>query len=120
MVVCADGTVHFPQPPSYALPLGLGAYAADDPEPYRVGFVPGDQMLLYTDGVTEARDDTGSFYPLADRAHLLEESDAHRALEGVREDLLRHTAGPLHDDAAMLLLRYHGHGRGEGGYLPGA
>lgn len=26
---------------------------------------------------------------------------------------MRHTAGPLHDDAAMLLLRYHGHGEGK-------
>ncbi|WP_307047144.1 hypothetical protein [Streptomyces achromogenes] len=28
-------------------------------------------MLLYTDGVTEARDEHGEFYPLADRAFLL-------------------------------------------------
>ena len=36
-----------------------------------------------------------------------------RALEALREDLVRHAAGPLHDDAAMLLLRYHGHGEGK-------
>ncbi|MGW0082860.1 PP2C family protein-serine/threonine phosphatase [Streptomyces sp. NPDC003393] len=110
MVVREDGGVDFPQPPSYALPLGLGAHGAEGPKPYRVDFAPGDQLLLYTDGVTEARDSEGSFYPLGDRADLLKEPDADRALEALRADLVRHAAGPLHDDAAMLLLRYHGHG----------
>ncbi|WP_234544892.1 PP2C family protein-serine/threonine phosphatase [Streptomyces shenzhenensis] len=113
MVVRQDGTVDFPEPPAYALPLGLGAHGAEGPEPYRVAFAPGDQLLLYTDGVTETRDAHGSFYPLGDRAGLLKEPEADQALEVLREDLVRHADGPLHDDAAMLLLRYHGHGEGK-------
>ncbi|WP_181765043.1 PP2C family protein-serine/threonine phosphatase [Streptomyces albidus (ex Kaewkla and Franco 2022)] len=109
MLVHQDGTVDFPEPPSYALPLGLGAYGDEGRKPYRVSFTPGEQLLLYTDGVTEARDANGSFYPLGDRADLLKEPDSDRALESLREDLVRHAAGPLHDDAAMLLLRYHDH-----------
>ncbi|MFE7901716.1 PP2C family protein-serine/threonine phosphatase [Streptomyces sp. NPDC057424] len=112
MVVRGDGTVDFPQPHSFALPLGLGVHGSDSPKPYRVAFAPGDQLLLYTDGVTEARDETGRFYPVGERTHLLKDADAHRALETLREDLAQHSAGPPHDDAAMLLLRYHGH---EGG-----
>ncbi|MEZ3179541.1 serine/threonine-protein phosphatase [Streptomyces pimonensis] len=118
MVVRADGTVSFPEPASYALPLGLGAYEEEGPEPYRVDFTADDQMLLHTDGVTETRDSSGAFYPLAERAHLLKDPDAGRALEAVREDLLRHADGPLHDDAAMLLLRYHGHGQPGGDRVP--
>ncbi|MFR9796514.1 PP2C family protein-serine/threonine phosphatase [Streptomyces sp. MS06] len=114
MLVRGDGSADFPVPPSFALPLGLGAHGADAPEPFRVLFAPGDQLLLYTDGVTEARDEAGRFYPLDARAHLLKEADAHGALEALREDVVRHSAGPLHDDAAMLLLRYHGHGSGSG------
>jgi serine phosphatase RsbU (regulator of sigma subunit) len=91
----------------------LGAHGADGPKPYRVDFAPGEQLLLYTDGVTETRDAGGSFYPLGDRADLLKDPDAERALEALREDLVRHSAGPLHDDAAMLLLRYRGHGEGK-------
>ncbi len=113
MVVRAEGGVDFLQPPSYALPLGLGVHGVEGPKPYRVDFAPGDQLLLYTDGVTEARDPQGSFYPLGDRAGLLKEPDAQRALETLRADLVRHAAGPLHDDAAMLLLRYHGHATGQ-------
>ena len=76
-----------------------------------MGFEPGEQLLLYTDGVSESRDERG-LYPLADRAYL-EEPDAQLALEAPREDLMRHAAGPPHDDAAMLLLRFHGHGKGK-------
>ncbi|MGW0712723.1 PP2C family protein-serine/threonine phosphatase [Streptomyces sp. NPDC002643] len=113
MRVRRDGTVDFPQPPTYALPLGLGAHGGDGPKPYPVAFGPGEQLLLYTDGVTEARDEHGSFYPLADGAHLLACSDPHSALDALREDVVRHAGGPTHDDAAMLLLRYHGHGKGK-------
>ncbi|PZT69277.1 hypothetical protein DN402_20040 [Streptomyces sp. SW4] len=109
LLVHRDGTADFPQPPAYALPLGLASHGGPGPEPHRIDFTPGDQLLLYTDGVTEARDHDGRFYPLADRVHLLKDSDAHRALDALREDLVRHAAGPHHDDAAMLLLRYQGH-----------
>lgn len=108
MLLRADGRVAFPEPPGYALPLGLGlgARAGQAAVPFPVDFGPGDQMLLYTDGVTEARDAAGVFYPLAKRAPLLVADDPQSALENLREDLIRHVHGPLHDDAAMLLLRY--------------
>jgi serine phosphatase RsbU (regulator of sigma subunit) len=106
------GGAEFPQPASFALPLGLGAYRSETPKPYRAQFVPGEQLLLYTDGVTEARDAHGTFYPLADRSYLLQDPDAHGALEALREDLVRHVGGPPHDDAAMLLLRHHSHAEG--------
>lgn len=109
MVVRRDGSVVFPLPPAYALPLGLGAHGGEAPQPYRVDFAPGEQVLLYTDGVSEARDADGGFYPLEERAYLLKEPDEQAALQALREDLVRHTEGPPHDDAAMLLLRYHGH-----------
>ncbi|MDF3301728.1 PP2C family protein-serine/threonine phosphatase [Streptomyces tropicalis] len=112
MIVREAGGVDFPEPDAFCLPLGLGAHGGEAPAPYRVDLAPGDQLLLYTDGVTEARDPRGSFYPLPDRAHLLKEPDADRALRALRDDLVRHAAGPLHDDAAMLLLRYRGRSGG--------
>lgn len=106
LLVRADGTVHFPEPPEFSAPLGLGMPETAGPAPFPADFSPGDQMLLYTDGVTEARDDAGAFYPLASRTHILQEADPQGALEALRADLMRHTGGPLHDDAAMLLLRF--------------
>ncbi|MGW0499058.1 PP2C family protein-serine/threonine phosphatase [Streptomyces sp. NPDC003007] len=106
LLVRADGTTTWPEPSSYALPLGLGVDGAEPPEPFRADFLPGDQLLLYTDGITEARDAKGRFYPLAERAHLLKEGDPETALEMLRQDLLQHVSGPLHDDAALLMLRH--------------
>ncbi|WP_338678245.1 PP2C family protein-serine/threonine phosphatase [Streptomyces sp. SCSIO 30461] len=102
-----DGSVGFVEPPQYALPLGLGMHGFAGPEPYEADFAPGDQLLLYTDGVSEARDAAGRFYPLDERADLLSDPDPEKALQALRSDLVQHVEGPLHDDAAMLLLRYH-------------
>ncbi|ETK32754.1 SpoIIE family protein phosphatase [Microbispora sp. ATCC PTA-5024] len=79
--------------------------ASTRPKPYQVAFTDGDQILFFTDGVIEARDNAGAFYPLAQRIGLLHARDPQAALEELRADALRHVGGPLDDDAAMLLLR---------------
>ncbi|MGW8377841.1 SpoIIE family protein phosphatase [Streptomyces sp. ODS28] len=108
MVIRPDGSVDYAEPPERALPLGLLAlHGGPAPTPHRVPFVPGDQLLFYTDGVSEARDRAGEFYPLEDRGHLLKDPDPETALDAVRQDLKQYVGGErLHDDAAMLLLRY--------------
>ncbi|MFI2433294.1 PP2C family protein-serine/threonine phosphatase [Streptomyces sp. NPDC018693] len=106
LLLRADGSAASPEPAAYALPLGLGAHGPSEPVPFRADFLPGDQLLLFTDGVTEARDGDGRFYPLPEHAHLLKEPDPETALEMLRQDLIQHVGGPLQDDAAMLLLRY--------------
>ena len=107
LLLRADGRILFAEPPEAAPPLGLAVLGPDGPVPYTLTLGPGDQMLLYTDGVTEARNRRGQFYPLEDRAGLLRNPDPAHALDALRRDLVTHTGGPLADDAAMLLLRYH-------------
>ncbi|GIH97178.1 membrane protein [Planobispora siamensis] len=106
LVLTAAGEHRFADPPEEALPLGMGSLKASDPVPHHLPFEPGDQVLFYTDGVIEARDGTGRFYPLASRVHLLGDTDPQLALDALRADLLRHVGRPLADDAAMLLLRH--------------
>jgi serine phosphatase RsbU (regulator of sigma subunit) len=101
-----DGDDIFAEPPEESLPLGLTDLRLETPKPFRRPFGPGDRVLLYTDGVIEARDGHGVFYPLEDRAHLLREGEPQAALDGLRADLLRHVRSPLPDDAAMLLLHW--------------
>ncbi|UTO68013.1 PP2C family protein-serine/threonine phosphatase [Streptomyces rapamycinicus] len=106
LMVRAEGEVRYLAPPERALPLGLGAHGAPGPKPYQVSFASGDQVLFYTDGVTEARDPSGVFYPLEQRVGGLTDPDPEAALAAVRQDLMEHVGGPLQDDAAMLLLRH--------------
>lgn len=89
-----------------ALPIGLGGLAgAPDYEVETFPFEPGDLLLLYTDGVSEARDGKGTFYPLAERAGAWSGCSPQRVLRGLRADLLAHTNGRLGDDAAAVALR---------------
>jgi serine phosphatase RsbU (regulator of sigma subunit) len=93
------------EPVRPAPPLGLRALTGETPGLQTLPFVDGDQLLLYTDGVTEARDRDRAFYPLTERlAHHLSDEPAH-TLTALHDELLRHVGGRLHDDAALLMLR---------------
>ncbi|SDD25971.1 PP2C family protein-serine/threonine phosphatase [Streptomyces prasinopilosus] len=93
------------EPARPAPPLGLSALAGEAPGLQVLPFGDGDQLLLYTDGVTEARDADRAFYPLAEgfARHLYD--DPARTVAALHEELLTHVGGRLHDDAALLLLR---------------
>ncbi|MGR3938422.1 PP2C family protein-serine/threonine phosphatase [Streptomyces sp. BRA346] len=106
LILPEHGEVRYLEPPGRALPLGLGMHETSGPKPYEVPFTPGDQVLFYTDGVTEARAPSGGFYPLEQRVGSLADRAPDATLAAVRRDLMEHVEGPLQDDAAMLLLRY--------------
>jgi serine phosphatase RsbU (regulator of sigma subunit) len=61
-------------------------------------------LLLYTDGVIEARSPAGAFYPLAERVAAFPASSPNALLRHIHRDLLAHTAGRLTDDAAFLII----------------
>lgn len=103
-VILRDGrptTVDVRRP---APPLGLGDVAHPRYHVDSFPFERGDLLLLYTDGVTEARDTTGAFYPLTERITGWRESDPDAFLDRLRRDLLRHVGGHLNDDAAMVAV----------------
>lgn len=105
MIVRADGETLFVESNDPVPPLGIGLGEPASPIPEKIPFGSGDQILLYTDGVIEARDPAGSFYPLRERASILLEHDPESALDNLRQDILDHVSRPLQDDTAMLLLR---------------
>ncbi|MFG2300523.1 PP2C family protein-serine/threonine phosphatase [Actinacidiphila glaucinigra] len=88
-------------------PLGAGLPGQAPALPSVVTLLPGDVILAYTDGVTEARDASGTFYPLAQRlaARLAEGADPspEAVVDAVWEDLRRY-AGAVGDDVALLAL----------------
>lgn len=85
-------------------PLGLLDLAGAEPRAEPLPASPGDSLLLYTDGITDARDRAGRPYPLAERAAALSR-DGGPLLRSLRADLLRHTGGNFRDDATLLHLR---------------
>ncbi|MER6449572.1 hypothetical protein DEJ51_09230 [Streptomyces venezuelae] len=88
-------------------PLGLGLAGPAPPVVTELAVLPGDQLLLHTDGVTEARDATGHFYPLAARVPVLTRDPAG-LVGAVWRDLAAFTKGGPNDDVALLLLSLDG------------
>ena len=93
------------------LPLGLAQFAAVPGQASQPGQAtvievgPGDRILFYTDGVSEARNRSGEFFPLARARALREAGDPDKILDDLSADVLRHVGHALDDDAAMLLVR---------------
>ncbi|UYQ66790.1 PP2C family protein-serine/threonine phosphatase [Streptomyces peucetius] len=103
-IVLRNGRVTTVEARRPAPPLGLGELGHG---PYHVDtftFEAGDLLLLYTDGVLEARDSSGAFYPLTERISGWSGGDPDAFLRALRRDLLDHVGGRLGDDAAMIAI----------------
>lgn len=99
-----------------APPLGI---AETGPDSYTIdvaSFEPGDTILLYTDGVIEARDADGRFYPFEARVAQWNKAGPESLLHHIQRDLLAHAHGRLNDDAALVALHREpdSHRRGHG------
>ena len=100
LLVRADGTASDVEVPS-GLPLGLNGSPGSVTLPWRHG----DRLLLYTDGVSEARGRDREFLPPLTLAPLLAAATLDEALEGFLARVRAHVpGGELLDDAAVVLL----------------
>jgi len=94
-----------------AMPLGLGNLGDPIPGVEEESLQPGDQILLYTDGVTEARTDTGEFFG-RDRLvefvtrTLADQVSAPETLRRLVHAILAHQHENLQDDATAVLLEW--------------
>ncbi|MGX6604503.1 PP2C family protein-serine/threonine phosphatase [Micromonosporaceae bacterium Da 78-11] len=92
------------EPPSPAPPLGFMPEVRARVERLE----PGDRLLLFTDGLGEARRD-GEFFPTADRAwRLLGHGTVGDGLASLETALVDWVHGRLEDDIALVLLEYAG------------
>ncbi|GAA3604588.1 PP2C family serine/threonine-protein phosphatase [Nonomuraea rosea] len=87
------------------VPLGLAALAVSPRRRERFAFPGGATMLLCTDGVTEARDPGGAFYPLEERLRAWAIAPPARLAEALCADLRAFTRAAPRDDIAVLTLR---------------
>ncbi|MEU7136490.1 PP2C family protein-serine/threonine phosphatase [Streptomyces sp. NPDC046261] len=90
-------------------PLGMFPLPAELPPLALTRLLPGDALVLHTDGAEDARDAGGAFFPLtgvlAEAARAGAAAAPATVVERVQGALLRHTGGLLSDDFALLALR---------------
>ncbi|MBL1082610.1 serine/threonine-protein phosphatase [Streptomyces actinomycinicus] len=84
-------------------PLGIGLLDADPPKEATVALGAGDRLFLASDGVWEARDAAGAFYPLPERLKALAGTASADLPAAVWAELLglRYV---VRDDVTMLVL----------------
>ncbi|SCK50123.1 Serine phosphatase RsbU, regulator of sigma subunit [Streptomyces sp. WMMB 714] len=114
-LLLAGGDVRFIDPSRPALPLGmyeLGAAASDRVD--EAAFPPDSTLLLYTDGLSEARNAGGEFFEpdkaLAGRAF----DDPETLLDAVLADVQAHTGGASSDDMALMAIAAEPEDTGQG------
>jgi phosphoserine phosphatase RsbU/P len=92
------------EPPSHAPPLGFMPAVKTRVDRLE----PGDRILLYTDGLAEARRD-GEFFPIGERAWgLLGHGTVADGLASLESALTEWVEGKLDDDIALVLMEYAG------------
>ena len=91
--------------PEPAPPVGLGSMSGTPYIPVTFPFTQGDRLLLYTDGVTETRDRTGAFYPLAERVTAWADQAPADLVRKITDDLVAYAATPLDDDMALVVVQ---------------
>lgn len=92
------------------LPFGLGGW---EPAVGVHTLQPGDGLLLYTDGVVEARTPSGELFGLDRLSDLVTRAlstdpPAEELARRVVRAVLEHKAGPLRDDATVVALSWPG------------
>ncbi|MEV0822649.1 PP2C family protein-serine/threonine phosphatase [Nonomuraea rubra] len=103
--VRVDSRLRALHPPRPCRPLGLS------PEPYvwRVRLLPSDRLLLFTDGLTEARSCEGLELPFDEHLHAaLTQATLEESLREVLDLLRRHTGGSCShvvDDLTLILAQ---------------
>lgn len=104
LLLHGNGELAVLAPTEPALPLGLGELGGRPDLVQEWAFPAGTTLLLYTDGLTEARDGAGEFYDPAARLRGRIFPGPQALLGALSSDVRRHTGGGATDDMALLAV----------------
>jgi serine phosphatase RsbU (regulator of sigma subunit) len=115
LIVVSNGRSHVITPSGMVLGLRLPGAAerfAEVLEEYVWLLSPGDAVVLYTDGVTEAMNEEGELFSDEVLARVVQGQQAHDAAE-IRERVVREVRAFVgeaepHDDMTMIVLKLEG------------
>jgi sigma-B regulation protein RsbU (phosphoserine phosphatase) len=88
--------------------LPLGMFDSIEPVDSRVGLGPGDALVMYTDGITEARDGTGDMFGEERLIETLQEltgASAGGICDGIVYAARQFAGDRFSDDVAVVVLR---------------
>ena len=109
IVVRADGTIELIDTMDLGFPIGLDAEIADFIAQTSVQLCPGDGIVLYTDGITEAEDLEGVQYGQERLCEVISQNwqgSAKEVRQAVVDDVRRHMgAQKVYDDITLLVLK---------------
>jgi sigma-B regulation protein RsbU (phosphoserine phosphatase) len=101
-------------PTPNTLPLGLGHMVARPPAVVVEQLEPGDTLVLYTDGITEARDASGALFGVERLAAFLldtlgQGTAAAETMRRLVQTIVSYEDGELRDDATAAMLQWRAH-----------
>jgi len=110
IVLREDGKCEIIDTVDLGFPIGLDEDIAPFIETKDVPFGPGDLIILYTDGVTEAESPDGALYGmdrLVESARRNAAPQASQVLKGIIADVKNHIGSQtVHDDITLLVIRH--------------
>ena len=92
------------------MPFGIGACSAS----FQEQLEPGDRVLLYTDGVTEARAASGRPFELEVLVNMVgrtaSDDPPPETMRRLMHAIEEHNDGPMRDDATVVMIEWRGEG----------
>ncbi|MEJ8635901.1 PP2C family protein-serine/threonine phosphatase [Streptomyces sp. NPDC006475] len=113
IILYANGDLEFLEPSRAALPLGMGDLEAWPDQAVEYPLPTGATLLLYTDGVSEARNAAGEFYDPGARLSGRLFPGPDELLDALVDDVRRYTGGGSKDDMALLAVARPAEGQPE-------
>ncbi|GAA0485634.1 hypothetical protein Ade02nite_09180 [Paractinoplanes deccanensis] len=101
-------------PTPNTLPLGLGHMLRRPPQVIEAQLQPADALVFYTDGITEARDESGTLFGVDRLGDFMLEAlragtPAPEAMRRLIHTIVSYENGELRDDATAAMLQWRRH-----------